>query len=177
MSFTPIVRLGNPILRTPSQAIPKEEITSEAIQSLIRDLYDHMRHYQGVGIAAPQIGVNKQVFVYGFDSNPRYPDEGPVPLTTMINPQVLNYSEQKLERYEGCLSLRGLRGNVPRAAEITISGFDEHGQGFERTISGFEARIVQHELDHLNGLVFVDRVADLTTFGFTEELQASGVVD
>lgn len=177
MSTRPISRLGNPQLREPSVEIPAEKIGSTEVKNLVKLLFEHMAHYGGVGIAAAQIGINKKVFVYGFESNPRYPGQGPVAMTAMINPTIVEYSKQHIDMYEGCLSVRGLRGQVPRSEHITVEGFDEHGKAFSRKISGFEARVVQHEMDHLNGLVFVDRIKDLKTFGFSDELQKHLVVD
>jgi peptide deformylase len=140
------------------------------LDALIADLQDTMRARDGVGIAAPQIGVGLRVVVFGFDTNPRYPDTEAVPRTVLINPVLEPLSGEMEEGWEGCLSVPGLRGWVPRWRHLRYRGFDPLGQAIERTAEGFHARIVQHETDHLDGMLYPMRIQDMSRFGFQEEL-------
>jgi peptide deformylase len=124
----------------------------------------------GVGIAAPQIGSNQRVIMFGFEENPRYPDAGPIPFTILINPVITFLSSEMVDGWEGCLSVPGLRGLVPRYNHIKYSGYDEKGQLITRVVDGFHARVVQHETDHLDGILYPQRIKDLRFFGFEEEL-------
>lgn len=171
-----IKRAGEPILRTPVQPVAIDTIPSDAFQQLIKDMFKIMKEYNGVGLAAPQIGLNQSVLVYGFESNLRYPNEKPVPQTVLINPTVLNMSDEKQVGFEGCLSLDSLRGEVPRATSIEISAYDAKGQSYIKKATGFEARIIQHELDHLNGHLIIDRMPDFKHFGFTEVLLENKII-
>jgi peptide deformylase len=129
-----------------------------------------MAHLNGAGLAAPQIGVPLRVVIFGVTANPRYPDIEPVPDTVLINPVLAPLSPEMEEGWEGCLSVPGMRGWVPHYRQLKYSGLDEHGRRFERTVQGFHARVVQHEVDHLDGVLYPMRIRDLTKFGFNEEL-------
>jgi peptide deformylase len=137
---------------------------------LLDDMHDTMRHLNGAGLAAPQIGVDWRVVVFGFDSNPRYPEARPVPYTVLINPVVTPLGDEMEEGWEGCLSVPGLRGRVARYARLHYSGFDAAGNFFEREVEGFHARVVQHECDHLDGILYPMRLKDMRQFGFTDTL-------
>lgn len=167
---TAILQAGNPILRQKSQPVASYDITSTAVKDLISTLIEVMHQNQGVGIAAPQIGINQRIFIYGFTNNPRYPDQAPIPLTVMINPAVIKCSSEQELAFEGCLSLGTLRGEVQRASNLTVAYYNEDGQHCEKTVSGFEARIIQHEMDHLNGILIIERMPNFNNFGFAEEL-------
>ena len=140
------------------------------LHDLVNDMLDTMRHFNGVGLAAPQIGVDLRVVIFGFDANPRYPDAESVPLTILINPVLTPLSDEMEEGWEGCLSVPGLRGMVPRWRCLRYSGLDATGSPIEREVSGFHARVVQHECDHLDGILYPSRIRDFTRFGFTEQL-------
>jgi peptide deformylase len=137
---------------------------------LIDDMFETMRAADGAGLAAPQIGVDLSVVIFGFSRNQRYPDAPPVPQTVLINPQVEALGQEQEEGWEGCLSVPTLRGVVPRFARIRYSGFDAHGRRIEREAEGFHARVVQHECDHLVGVLYPMRIRDFTRFGFTSAL-------
>jgi peptide deformylase len=146
------------------------EFDTPELRALIEDLFETMHAYNGVGIAAPQIGVNLQVVIFGFESSPRYPDANPVPQTILINPVITPLSEEEEAGWEGCLSVPGLRGEVPRYTKIRYQGFDQHGAAIDRVAEGFHARVVQHECDHLWGILYPQRIRDMTRFGFLEVL-------
>jgi peptide deformylase len=129
-----------------------------------------MRHLSGAGIAAPQIGVGVRVVIFELKENPRYPHVAPVPYTVLVNPRLTVLTQEQDEGWEGCLSVPGLRGLVPRYTRLHYEGFDIHGEPFARTVEGFHARVVQHEVDHLDGILFPQRVADLRNFGFEDAL-------
>jgi peptide deformylase len=168
MAVREILKMGDPrLLRT---AAPVLDFRSPELQALITDLLDTMRAASGAGLAAPQIGVDSAVVVFGFEHNPRYPNAEPVPQTILINPEIEPISDAEEEGWEGCLSVPGMRGVVPRYAHIRYRGRDAQGQAIERTASGFHARVVQHECDHLIGKLFPMRVRDFTRFGFTSVL-------
>jgi peptide deformylase len=168
MAVRNILRMGNPRLLEP--AAPVSAFATSELRALITDLYDTMRAAGGAGLAAPQIGVGLQVVVFGFASSPRYPDAEPVPQTVLVNPQITALGDETDEAWEGCLSVPGLRGVVPRHRRIRYCGFDAEGVAIDRTVSGFHARVVQHECDHLQGVLYPMRVRDFTRFGFTDEL-------
>lgn len=170
MATHTILKMGDPRLLTIAEKIPLELIPSRAIQSLIDDLLDTMYYAHGAGLAAPQIGINKQVVVFGFDHNPRYPDAEAVPETILINPVITPLSTIQDEDWEGCLSVPGLRAKVPRYRHIRYEGYDRNGNAIDRTVEGFHARVVQHECDHLIGTLYPMRVKDFSQFGFTEVL-------
>ena len=168
MAVRDILRMGNPRLLEP--AVPVAAFATPQLRALVSDMLDTMRAANGAGLAAPQIGVGLQVVVFGFASSPRYPDAEPVPQTVLVNPVLTVLDEATEEAWEGCLSVPGLRGVVARPRQIRYCGFDAEGQAIERTVSGFHARVVQHECDHLNGILYPMRVRDFTRIGFTEEL-------
>ncbi|WBO23763.1 peptide deformylase [Sphingomonas abietis] len=151
-------------------ARPIEDPADPDLKSIIANLYETMHATNGVGLAAPQVGINLRLLIFGFDSNPRYPDEAPVPVTTLINPWMEMLSEDMEDGWEGCLSVPGMRGLVPRATHIRYGGMLEDGVTFEREARGFHARVFQHEFDHLNGILYPLRIRDLTQFGFIEAL-------
>lgn len=160
--------MGDPRLLTVAK--PVTDWTSPALQALITDLFDTMRAASGAGLAAPQIGVDLAVVIFGFEHNPRYPDAEPVPTTVLINPVIEALSDNEEEGWEGCLSVPGLRGVVPRWAHVRYRGFDGDGVVLEREVRGFHARVVQHECDHLIGKLFPMRVRDFSRFGFESAL-------
>ena len=140
------------------------------LHALIADMEDTMHAMDGAGLAAPQIGVGLRVVVFGFDSNPRYPEAGSVPYTVLINPVLTPLSDEIEEGWEGCLSVPGLRGLVPRWKFLRYSGFDAYGKPIERSVEGFHARVVQHECDHLDGILYPMRIRDMRQFGFADVL-------
>lgn len=168
MPVKTILRMGHPGLL--QIAAPVVEFNTPQLDALIRDMLDTMPAYNGAGLAAPQIGVGLRVVIFGMESNPRYPDAEPVPMTVLINPRIEPLDDAMEEAWEGCLSVPGLRGLVPRYKFVRYSGMDQHGNRFERDVTGFHARVVQHEVDHLDGILYPWRVTDLRNFGFEEEL-------
>lgn len=168
MTVRQILKMGDPRLLRAAQ--PVHEFGTPELQALIADMFDTMEAANGAGLAAPQIGVDLQLVIFGFTKNERYPDAPPVPRTVLINPIITPLSDEEEEGWEGCLSVPGLRGVVPRFARIRYSGFDPEGQPIEREAEGFHARVVQHECDHLIGKLYPMRVRDFTKFGFTEVL-------
>jgi peptide deformylase len=168
MTVRDILKMGDPrLLRV---AAPVTAFDTPALHALVQDLFDTMAAANGAGLAAPQIGVDLQVVIFGFDHNERYPDAPPVPRTVLVNPVVTPLDERMEEGWEGCLSVPGLRGVVPRHARIGYAGFDPRGQPIEREAEGFHARVVQHECDHLIGRLYPTRMTDLTRLGFTSVL-------
>ena len=151
-----------------------EQFDTPELDQLITDMWDTMAAEDGAGLAAPQIGVNLRVVIFGFENNPRYPDAESVPQTILINPTIVESSDQMEEGWEGCLSVPGMRGLVPRYTEIRYSGFDQKGNPIERVASDFHARVVQHECDHLDGILYPFRIEDMRYFGFRHELESSG---
>jgi len=169
MAVKEILKMGDPRLLRVAQMVDKFD--TPELQSLIKDMEATMKHAQGVGLAAPQIGVNLQVVMFGTgEHNPRYPEEAPVAKTVLINPVITPLSEDTEEGWEGCLSVPGLRGKVPRWKSIHYKGYDERGALIEREAKGFHARMVQHECDHLWGILYPMRIKDFTQFGYTEVL-------
>ena len=165
-----ILKMGDSRLLQISLPIPINQIPSFEIQTLIDDMLETMHSLNGAGLAAPQIGVNKQLVVFGFEKNPRYPEADPIQKTILINPSITILSDQEEEDWEGCLSVPGIRAKVPRYKKIRYSGYDRDGALIDRTVEGFHARVVQHECDHLIGKLFPMRVRDFSNFGFTEVL-------
>jgi peptide deformylase len=174
MAVRPILRLGHPLLR--QVAAPVTQFASPALRELVRDLLDTMRANNGAGLAANQIGVLQRVVVFGLEHNPRYPDAEPVPLTVLVNPEIELLGDERELGWEGCLSVPGMRGLVPRHRRLRYRGRDELGQPIDRTVGDFHARVVQHECDHLDGILYPQRIEDITAFGFQDELIASGVL-
>ena len=164
----PILRMGDArLLRV---AEPVTEFDTPALHQLVADMFETMQHASGAGLAAPQLGINLRLVIFGFDSNPRYPDADAVPRTVLINPVLVPDTSEMEEGWEGCLSVPGLRGVVSRFARLRYSGFDQFGQPIEREASGFHARVVQHECDHLDGVLYPMRVTDFTRFGYLDVL-------
>jgi peptide deformylase len=168
MAIRPILRMGDPRLLQPSA--PVREFGTPALLELIGDMEQTMRAADGAGLAAPQIGVMLRVVIFGSAGTPRYPDADPVPYTVLINPKLKALRGGKDEEWEGCLSVPGMRGLVPRYRRLRYRGTDQWGQAIDRTVQGFHARVVQHEVDHLDGVLYPTRIKDLRKFGFTEEL-------
>ena len=163
-----VLRMGDPRLLQRSQEI-KEFGTAE-LQALLQDMRDTMAHLNGAGLAAPQIGVGLRVVIFGVHANPRYPDAEEVPDTVLINPVLEPLGVEMEEGWEGCLSVPGMRGAVPRYKRLRYRGFDAAGRPFEREVSDFHARVVQHEVDHLDGILYPMRIRDFSKFGFNEAL-------
>jgi peptide deformylase len=168
MTVREILRMGD--ARLLRQADPVTEFDTPAMRELIADMFDTMHAADGAGLAAPQIGVNLQLVIFGFKQNQRYPDAPPVPETVLINPVLTPLSQETAEDWEGCLSVPGLRGVVPRWTQLRYEGLDEHGAPIRRDVDGFHARVVQHECDHLAGILYPMRVRDFTRFGYTDVL-------
>jgi peptide deformylase len=168
LAVKPVRRMGDPILY--QVARPVTEFNTVELSDLIHDMVDTMEAMDGAGIAAPQIGVSLRVIIFGVESNPRYPEAESVPMTTLINPEIEILDEQTEEDWEGCLSVPGMRGLVPRATRIRYKGSDPYGHTIERTASGFHARVVQHETDHLDGILYPMRIKDMHQFGFEDVL-------
>ena len=163
-----VLRMGDP--RLLAVATPVEDFRSKELKDLLADMRDTMAHLNGAGLAAPQIGVGLRVVIFGVKSNPRYPDAEEVPDTVLINPVLEPMSDEVEEGWEGCLSVPGMRGVVPRWKRLRYWGFDEKGNRFSREVGNFHARVVQHECDHLDGVLYPMRIRDLRNFGFIEEL-------
>ena len=170
-----VLRMGDPRLLARSQEV--EDVRAPEIAALLGDMRDTMRAQNGAGLAAPQIGVGLRVVIFGVERNPRYPDVEPVPYTELINPVLTDLSAELEEGWEGCLSVPGLRGVVPRHARLRYRGLDPQGNVVERDAEGFHARVVQHECDHLDGILYPMRVRDFTRFGFTDILFPGLVAD
>lgn len=167
MAVLPIVRMGNPVLRTAAAPVPPEALAEPATQQWIDDMIETMHAADGVGLAAPQVGVAWQLFVYQAeeDDNP----DGGIPLAVLVNPAVEPLAGEPHFDWEGCLSIPDLRGLVPRHPAMRLRGLDRYGRPVDRVVEGFEARIVQHEFDHLNGVLFLDRMRDLASLAFLDE--------
>lgn len=168
MSVREILKMGD--ARLLRQAEPVTQFGTPELEALIEDMFDTMRAADGAGLAAPQIGVNLQLVIFGFQHNARYPDAPAVPETVLINPVLKPLSDQVEEGWEGCLSVPGLRGMVPRWSRLHYEGFDRHGKPISRDVEGFHARVVQHECDHLNGILYPTRIKDFSKFGFIDVL-------
>jgi peptide deformylase len=161
-----ILKMGDPrLLRI---AEPVREFGTAELQALVDDMFETMRAVNGAGLAAPQIGVNLRLVIFGFGKNQRYPDAPAVPETVLINPVLRPLGDEMEEGFEGCLSVPGLRGSVPRYTRLHYEGVDQHGAPISRDVDGFHARVVQHEVDHLDGILYPMRVRDFSRFGFTE---------
>jgi peptide deformylase len=167
--------MGDPRLWQKAMAV--EQFNTPQLQALITDMHDTMLHLDGAGLAAPQIGVALRVVIFGVDGNPRYPDAEQVPWTVLINPVLMPLSSDIEEGWEGCLSVPGLRGWVPRWRSLRYTGFDAAGRPMDRSVAGFHARVVQHECDHLDGVLYPMRIRDFSRFGFVDELFPNGGVD
>jgi peptide deformylase len=163
-----ILKMGDPRLLRVAQKV--EHFDTPEMRELIEDMFETMHDAHGAGLAAPQIGVDLQLVIFGFRSNDRYPDAPPVPETVLINPTITPLSDEEEEGWEGCLSVPGMRGVVPRYARIRYTGFGPHGEVIDREADGFHARVVQHECDHLFGKLYPMRIRDFSKFGFTSVL-------
>ncbi|MDR3413070.1 MAG: peptide deformylase [Formivibrio sp.] len=168
MTVRTILKMGEPLLL--AQAAPVETFDTPELHALIADMLETMTANDGVGIAAPQIGVSLQVVVFGFEENERYPEAPAVPRTILINPVITPLTDEMEEGWEGCLSVPGLRGSVPRFTRLHYQGFDAYGQPIDRIAEGFHARVVQHECDHLLGVLYPQRIDDMRKFGYTDVL-------
>lgn len=168
MPIRPVLRMGNPVLL--KQAQPVEEFDTPGLHALVNDMQDTMKAKSGAGIAAPQIGVSLQVVIFGVETTPRYPDAPAVPFTVLVNPVIEPLGDEMEDGWEGCLSVPGMRGVVPRYTRIHYRGFDLLGNPIDRRVEGFHARVVQHECDHLAGILYPMRIRDLRLFGFNAEL-------
>lgn len=168
MPIRPILKMGDPLLL--KVADPVIEFNSDELNALLQDMLDTMKAHNGAGIAAPQIGISKQIVIFGGSKSPRYPDAELMPYTVLINPQLTAVTEDKEEDWEGCLSVPGLRGKVPRYTQLRYQGKDQFGNDIDRTVSDFHARVVQHEVDHLLGILYPMRITDMSQFGFIESM-------
>ena len=170
MAARPIVKMGTPSLFEKSIPWPSNKFDSPELHALLADMKDSMIAANGAGLAAPQIGENVRVVIFEVNDNPRYPNREPIPFTVLINPQLMPLPEDKVSDWEGCLSVPGMRGLVPRYPTLRYTGFDEFGNAIDHTVGGFHARVVQHEVDHLDGVLYPMRITDMTKFGYTEIL-------
>jgi peptide deformylase len=168
MAVKAVLRMGDPRLLNVSQRV--EAFDTSELHELVGDMQDTMRELNGAGLAAPQIGVGLQVVIFGLDFNPRYPEAEPVPYTVLINPELELIGDEMEEGWEGCLSVPGMRGVVPRYKHLRYRGVDQYGKPIDRTVTDFHARVVQHEVDHLFGVLYPMRIRDMRSFGFTAEL-------
>lgn len=164
----PVLKMGDPRLLQPARRV--ERFDTPELEELLRDMQDTMAALNGAGLAAPQIGADLQVVIFGVEHNPRYPDAEQVPFTVLINPVLTPLTEQMEEDWEGCLSIPGMRGLVPRHTRLRYQGMDTAGAPIDRTVTGFHARVVQHECDHLHGILYPMRISDLRKFGYTDTL-------
>ncbi len=168
MAIKEILKMGDPRLLEKSK--PIKDLNAIDLDQLIQDMIDTMEANDGAGLAAPQIGINIQLVIFGFKKNDRYPDAEEVPFTVLINPKITPIGDEIEDGWEGCLSVPGLRGVVPRYKKISYQGIDQYGKKIERKVDGFHARVVQHECDHLFGILYPMRIKDFTKFGFHEVL-------
>jgi len=168
MAIREVLRMGDP--RLLAMAEPVREFGTPELENLLADMRDTMRALNGAGLAAPQIGAGLRLVIFGFEQSPRYPEADPVPFTVLINPRLMPLGDIQEEDWEGCLSVPGMRGLVPRYRDLRYTGLDAAGAPIDRTVSGFHARVVQHEVDHLDGILYPRRIRDLTQFGFNDAL-------
>ena len=169
MSILKVARLGHPVIRAAAAPVSAEEIRSSQIQTLIDDMIETMHEYDGVGLAAPQIHISKQIVVIEVENNPRYPGMPKVPLTVLINPQITSRSKKLIEGFEGCLSIPDLRGAVPRNESLVCEALDRAGKPVKIEVQDFFARVIQHEWDHLQGNVYLDRMTNLRSLSYLSE--------
>jgi peptide deformylase len=174
MSILKVARMGHPVLRAKTRPLHPSEIRTPIIQRLIDDMFETMKEYEGIGLAAPQVHEALRVFVAGFGEDGEPPgdgevQEGDVPLMALINPEITVVGTETVEDWEGCLSIPGIRGVVPRARRITVSAHNRHGRKVELAASGYVARVIQHETDHLDGVLFFDRMTSFESLTFLEE--------
>jgi len=169
MAILKVARLGHPVLRQVARPVPPERIRSPEIQRFIDDMVETMREYDGAGLAANQVHTLLQIAVIEVEGNPRYPEVADIPLTILVNPVVTPLGEEMADGWEGCLSVPDMRGMVPRYTEVRLQGYDRGGQRIDLVAKDFFARVIQHETDHLNGIVYPDRMRDLSTLSFIAE--------
>jgi peptide deformylase len=167
-----ILRMGDPRLLRIARPVP--HFDTPELHALIADMFETMDAANGAGLAAPQIGVDLRLVIFGFESNSRYPKAEPITPTILINPNIVPIGDEREDGWEGCLSVPGLRGIVPRFKRLRYTGFDQFGGVIDRTVDGFHARVVQHECDHLDGVLYPMRIKDFSGFGFTEVLFPNG---
>jgi peptide deformylase len=172
MAVRPVLKMGHPLLRQVAQ--PVTDFGTRQLQELIRDMDDTMRSLDGAGLAAPQIGVSLRVVIFEVRQNPRYPEAGEVPYTVLVNPELTPIGDQLEDGWEGCLSVPGLRGLVPRHRRLRYRGHDLDGRPIDRTVEGFHARVVQHEVDHLDGVLYPMRLRSLHDLGYEDTLFPKG---
>lgn len=168
MAIITVLKMGESKLQL--KADPVMQFGTKLLRTQVNDMIDTMRHFQGVGLAAPQIGVSKQIIVLEVNNNQRYPEAKTIELDVLINPEIIEFSGQISVGWEGCLSVPGLRGKVARDHKITYQAYDEKGNRQIKTVEGFYARIIQHEIDHLNGVLYPERISDFNNFGFEDSL-------
>jgi peptide deformylase len=169
MAILKVARLGHPVLRQQTADFSRGELSSAPVQKLIDDMIVTMKEYEGVGLAADQVHVSKQVAVLEVAENPRYPSKPHVALTVLVNPRITPLSEEMEDDWEGCLSIPDLRGQVPRYRRIRVEAWDRRGKALDFIAEGFHARVIQHEVDHLNGYVYLDRMRDMKSLAFLQE--------
>jgi peptide deformylase len=170
MAILKVARLGHPILRRIAEPVSPEAIGSPEIQRLIDDMLETMDEYDGAGLAAPQVHVSRRIVIYGVNENPRYPDAEAVPLTVLVNPKITPATNEMEEDWEGCLSVPDLRGQVPRYTRVRVEAYGRDGKPLRFAADGFHARVVQHECDHLDGTVYLDRMRSMATLSFLPEV-------
>lgn len=168
MAVLPILKMGAPLLLQVAQ--PVQQFDTPELHALIADMLDTMKAHNGAGLAAPQVGMSLQVVIFGGFKSPRYPDAEEIAFTVLVNPTLLPLSEHTNDGWEGCLSVPGMRGLVPRYTQLRYQGFDQYGRVIDRTVSDFHARVIQHEVDHLHGMLYPMRIKDMRQFGFIESL-------
>jgi len=172
MTLLKIARLGHPIIRDQAEPVSKEQLQTPEIQNLIDSMIETMRDANGVGIAAPQVHSPKRMIIIEVSpDNPRYPQQGSIPLTVIVNPIIVSQSDNYEQGWEGCLSVPDLRGKVPRSTHLKVSGLDRDGNPLQFEAEGFFARVIQHEVDHLEGKVYLDRLPDMSTLTFLREYE------
>lgn len=164
-----VIKMGHPTLREISKSISQEEVENIETQKFIDDLIETMKAQNGAGIAAPQVGVLKRIFIMECKNNPRYPDNNQFPLSVLINPEIIPLTEEKVESWEGCLSIPNVRGMLPRYQKVLLKGLDRNGKKYSKELDGFQAVVAQHELDHLDGILFIDRMEDMKHLSFLAE--------
>lgn len=179
MAVRPIVKMGTPSLFQPSVPWPTDQFDTPQLHALLTDMRDSMIAATGAGLAAPQIGENVRVVIFEVNKNKRYPNREPIPFTVLINPLLTPMVSETVDDWEGCLSVPGMRGLVPRYPVMRYTGFDQFGNAIDRTVDGFHARVVQHEVDHLDGVLYPMRIKDMKQFGYTEILfpELAGIDD
>ena len=175
MAVRPLLKMGDPRLLEVSE--PVDPVDSHALAPLLNDMWDTMIAANGAGLAAPQIGVMRRVVIFGYRHNSRYPEAPPIPETVLINPLVTPLDDEREDGWEGCLSVPGMRGLVPRFRNVRYCGVDQYGEAVEREVSGFHARVVQHECDHLDGILYPRRIEDMRNFGFIDALNEHGLIE